>query len=226
VRELRGVTGPIVNPVAYFGTHARNIARMLPDLEVVASDIDATWNRWYSTLFRITHGTQRNYTFSRESVFSPTHGLRPRAVVFFGACGGLTDAALDYAVGEAVPLIMCRACCHENVGNSTELARYPTLLNYGFRLKNRVLDIYKARNRGWYFCGDYGQEAYPRSASARAVSHAAEFHDIARHALDSDVCRSIIDLDRCMRLQDRGYDVLYEQEIFFALSRAYHLETP
>jgi hypothetical protein len=98
------------------------------------------------------------------------------------------------------------------------------LLNYGFRLKNRILDIYKARNRGWYFSSNYGQDAYPRSALARTMSHSMEFHEIARHALDSNICRNIIDLDRCVRLQDSGYDVLYEQDLFFGISKRLYAE--
>jgi hypothetical protein len=170
-------------------------------------------------MYRITRGTQRNYTFSRESIFSPRYGRHPCAVVFFGACGSLTDAAMDYAIAEAAPLLMCRACCHENIGRCTDLAKHRTLLNYVFRLKNRVFAIYKVRDRGWYFSSSYGQDAYPRSAFARAVSDSTEFHRLTSHALDSNICRRIIDLDRCLRLEDSGYDVLYEREVFFGISR-------
>lgn len=222
VSTLRGLcadTGPVINPVADFGTHARAIARALPGREVLATDIDANWNRCSSILYRITYGTQRNYTFSRESIFSPKYGRHPCAVVFFGACGSLTDAAMDYAIAEGAPLLICRACCHENTGSCTDLARYPTFINFVYRLKNLVFNIYKARNRGWYFSSNYGQDAYPRSASARAMSNSTEFHELTKHALDSNVCRRIIDLDRCIRLQDSGYDVLYERELFFGISR-------
>lgn len=224
LRGLHASAGPVINPVADFGKHARTIARALPAREVLATDIDANWNRCWSILYRITRGTQRNYAFSRESIFSPRYGRHPCAVVFFGACGSLTDAAMDYAIAEAAPLLMCRACCHENTGSCTDLAKYPTLLNYLFRLKNRVFDIYKARNRGWYFSSNYGQDAYPRSALARAVSDSKEFHELTRHSLDSNVCRRIIDLDRCMWLQDSGYDVLYERELFFGVNRRFCAE--
>jgi hypothetical protein len=222
VSTLRGLpagTGPVINPVADFGTHAMAIARALPDREVLATDIDANLNRCCSILYRITRRTQRNYTFSRESIFSPGYGRHPCAVVFFGACGSLTDAAMDYAIAEAAPLLMCRACCHESIGRCTDLAKHSTFLNYVFRMKNLVYNIYKARNRGWYFSSNYGQDAYPRSASARAVSDSAEFHELTKHALDSNICRYIIDLDRCMWLQDSGYDVLYEREVFYGVSR-------
>ena len=219
LQGLRAEAGPVINPVADFGKHARALARDLPARKVLATDIDANLNRFYSILYRITHRAQRNYTFARESIFSPTYGRSPSAVVFFGACGSLMDAAMDYAIAETAPLLMCRACCHENIGCCTDLARYPTWLNFFFWIKNRAFEIYKARNRGCYFSSNYGQDAYPRSATASAVSSPKELHEVARNTLESNICRSIIDLDRCLRLRESGYDVLYERGIFYGISR-------
>ena len=42
---------------------------------------------------------------------------------------------------------------------------------------------------------------------------------IARNSVDSDICRSLIDLDRCLFLQEHGYDVMYREELFFAHRR-------
>ena len=42
---------------------------------------------------------------------------------------------------------------------------------------------------------------------------------LAQSSVDSDICRSLIDLDRCMFLQEHGYDVLYREEVFFAHKR-------
>ncbi|MHC4775340.1 MAG: hypothetical protein ACYTBR_08750, partial [Planctomycetota bacterium] len=39
---------------------------------------------------------------------------------------------------------------------------------------------------------------------------------IARNTPDSDICRSLIDLDRCLFLKENGYDVMYREELFFA----------
>lgn len=116
-------------------------------------------------------------------------------------------------------MLICRACCHENTGGCTDLAKYPTLLNYVYRLKYLVFNIYKERDRGYYFSSRYGQDAFPRSVTARAMSNSMEFQELTKHALDSNICRNIIDLDRCMWLQERGYDVLYEREIFIGISR-------
>ena len=43
--------------------------------------------------------------------------------------------------------------------------------------------------------------------------------EMARNSVDSDICRSVIDLDRCLFLQENGYDVLYREELFFAHRR-------
>jgi hypothetical protein len=49
---------------------------------------------------------------------------------------------------------------------------------------------------------------------------------IARNSADSDICRSLIDLDRCLYLQEHGYDVMYREELFFAHKRASAAGTP
>ena len=219
LQSFHGASSTIVNPVDDFGTHARNIARSLPTHEVIATDIAPTWNRLYSILYYLVFGSQRNYSFVRESIFKPEYGRRPCAVVFFGACGSLTDACIDYAIAENSSFLVFRACCHEIIGNNTDLTKYSTLLNYGFRVRNYFLNRLKTQNRGFYFSDEYGQDVYPRSALAREISDSREFHEIAKSALDSDVCRCIIDLDRCLFLHDSGYDVLYKEELFFAISR-------
>jgi hypothetical protein len=43
--------------------------------------------------------------------------------------------------------------------------------------------------------------------------------EVAQNSVDSDICRFIIDLDRCLYLRERGYDVLYREELFFAAHR-------
>ena len=42
----------------------------------------------------------RNYRFVRENVYEPDLERRPAAVVFFGACGSVTDGSIDYAIAE------------------------------------------------------------------------------------------------------------------------------
>jgi len=218
-------TNLIVNPVAVFGGHARAIAHSLPTHQVLGTDIVSTWNRIYSIFCRIQLRRHRNYHFVRENIFCPNYERKPITIIFFGACGSLTDACIDYAIAVNSPFLIFHSCCHENIGGNTDLAKYATLLNYGFRMKSFFLNRYKTRGRGFYFSDNYSQDAYPRSIFARGISDSQEFCSIAKHALDSDVCRSIIDLDRCMFLHDHNYDVVYKEEVFFAIERNFRFQT-
>ena len=57
-------------------------------------------------------------------------------------------------------------------------------------------------------CGDV-----PR---AIVCADSAELLEVARHSVDSDVCRAIIDLDRFLHLAENGYRVRYKGELFVA----------
>jgi hypothetical protein len=208
----------IVNPAAVFGRHARSIARGLPDREVVGTDIEPLWNRIYRVVSAWKYPALRNYSFKRENIFEPDMDVRPVAVTFFGACGEVTDACMSYAVHLRSPFLVCRSCCHENIAGNTRVVRRPGALNAIFRLKNRSADFWRDRDMypGYYRHERFGPHAYPRSSAARAIIDTETIVDVARNSVDSDVCRSIIDLDRCLYLQERGYDVLYREELFFA----------
>jgi hypothetical protein len=38
--------------------------------------------------------------------------------------------------------------------------------------------------------------------------------------VDSDICRAIIDLDRCLHLEEQGFRVEYQGELFVAAREA------
>jgi hypothetical protein len=40
--------------------------------------------------------------------------------------------------------------------------------------------------------------------------------EVARNTISSDICRSIIDLDRYLHLAEAGYDVWYRAQMFIA----------
>jgi hypothetical protein len=163
--------------------------------------------------------TPANYKFQQDDVFQPTLHSRPAAVVFFGACGSLSDAAMDYALEAEAGHVICRTCCHDNIGANTEITKQFNLLNLLFRLKNRVY-AYKCKQKtGEYFSPKYAESQYPRSETGRGLSHSAEFVKLARRTVDSDICRSIIDLDRFIQMAEAGYDVWYRAEMFVARRR-------
>jgi len=210
----------IHNPATVFGRHARFLARALPDHEVVGTDVDVRWERIYRWLFFWRFPGLENYRFERESVFEPVSGRRPVAVTFFGACGSITDGGIDAGIAARAPFLAFRSCCHDNIAGNTEIVRHRGRpINDFFALKNRAFAREKVKHRGFYFDGRYGSDAYPRSRAARELADETTFLALARSSPDSDICRSIIDLDRCLYLREHGYDVLYREELFFAHRR-------
>lgn len=211
----------IHNPATVFGRHARFLAKALPNHEVVGTDIDARWERVYRALFFWRFLGLDNYRFERENVFDPVPGRRPVAVTFFGACGSITDGGIDAGIASGAPFLAFRSCCHDNIAGNTEIVRHRGRpINDFFALKNFTFAREKQKGRGFYFDERYGSGAYPRSRAARELADAATFLTLARSSPDSDICRSIIDLDRCLYLREHGYDVLYREELFFAHRRA------
>jgi len=206
----------IVNPICVFGRHARDIASRLKHFKVLATDIDTRFDRLYKHLPGTTN--PGNYEFVRDNIFEPTVQVKPTAVVFFGACGSLSDAAIDYAINLETQYLFCRTCCHENIGGNTLIAKRFNLTNLAFRLKNIEYARKREKNTGDYFSRKYPMEHYPTSKAAKDISNSDDFLQAARNSVDSDVCRTIIDLDRYLRLAESGYDVWYKGEVFIAQS--------
>jgi hypothetical protein len=204
----------VVNPACVFGRHARYLASRLKSFRVVATDINPVFERsWRWLAGGRAHG---NYEFRKEDVFNPGLEEQPTAVVFFGACGSVSDAAMDYAVHSGARYLMCRTCCHDNIGGNTRLERRLTPMNWGFRLKNLLYAWIRERATGEYFSAKYPQAAYPRSEAARSLCRPDELLRVSRSSVDSDASRAIIDLDRYLYLVEHGYRVWYRGELFVA----------
>lgn len=206
----------IVNPACVFGRHARNLASRLPHVHTIGTDIFPFWNRIYALAFRSR--TPENFTFTQDDIFKPKLKVKPKAVVFFGACGSVSDGAIDYAIRSGSPYIMCRTCCHDNIGGNTEITHRNTFVNWFFRFKNREFERIRRKKKyaGLYFSDKYPREHYPQSQAAKAVTCSDEFMEVARNSAESDICRTIIDLDRCLYLMESGYNVSYRGELFVA----------
>jgi len=212
----------VINPATVFGRHARAVAAELPSYRVIGTDIDHRGNRLYRVISPLFYRGLSNYEFVRESVYEPDLERRPAAVIFFGACGSVTDGSMDYALATRSPFLICRSCCHDNIGGNTDVVKRPGGLNRFFRFKNYGFARGKAK-RLWpyfeYFSDRYDIAAYPRSKIAREIMDSETILAIARNSVDSDVCRTLIDLDRCQFLEESGYDVMYRDELFFAHRR-------
>ena len=211
--------GAVVNAACVFGRHACYLASRLRHLPIVGTDIQPVWH-WSYQLVRGFH-SPGNYSFVRDNVFAPKLDVHPMAVVFFGACGSVTDGAMDYAINSGARYIVCRTCCHDNIGGNISIVRRPTYVNLFFRLKNRSFGrmIRSGKSPDYYFSDKYSRNAYPRSDAARTITTSDELLEVARHSADSDICRAIIDLDRYLYLAQNGYAALYQGELFVAERR-------
>ncbi len=218
VRLLADCDGPppIVNPACVFGAHACDLARRLPHRQVIGTDIDPRWHALYR-IRKLGH-LPRNFSFRQDNIFSPQLDVTPIAVVFFGACGSVTDGALDYAIAAGARFVMCRTCCHDNIGGNLAVTSRPSLVSHFFRAKNRVYNRLKKAPKysGYYFSQKYADNAYPRSVAGRRSSTPDEFLAVARDSAESDICRAIIDLDRCLYLVEHGFLVEYQGELLVA----------
>ncbi|UCC28761.1 MAG: hypothetical protein JSU86_11225 [Phycisphaerales bacterium] len=206
----------IVNPACVFGRHTRDLASRLKAFRVIGTDIDPNWNRLYE---RVRGGRNpENFQFIRDNIFDPQLDVRPTAVVFFGACGSVSDGIIDYAIDSHSAYLMCRTCCHDNIGGNTEITKRFTYLNLFFRFKNWGISRMRGKEKyaGFYFSDRYSRAHYPRSEAARGVSNSDEFLEVSRNSVESDICRAIIDLDRYLRLVEKGYNVWYRGELFVA----------
>lgn len=206
----------IVNPACVIGRHTRDLASRLKHYRVIATDIDPAPN-WLYGHIRRRHPA--NFEFRQDNIFSPQLNVTPTAVVFFGACGSVSDGAIDYAIHSKSPYLICRTCCHDNIGGNTRIVKRPTALNRAFRLKNFIFSKARILKKEFYFSDKYSQEQYPRSQAARKLSDSTEFLDISRNSVDSDICRAIIDLDRYLRLIENGYNAWYKGELLIGCKR-------
>lgn len=214
LKDTEAEARTLVNPVCVFGRHARDLAESLPDYQVWGTDIFSGCNRFYQYVCR--RRTPTNYHFMKDSIFTPKLAAEPTAVVFFGACGSLSDAALDYAIHGRARYVMCRTCCHDNIAGNTHIVKRPNVLNRAFRFKNLHYRWAQRLLSGHYFSPGYGPDHYPTSDYARRHSTSEEFLTLSRNSVDSDLCRTLIDLDRFLHLAEAGYRVYYRGELLAA----------
>ena len=202
----------IVNPACFLGRRARYLASQLNSFKITATDINPRFNSFWKHFCR----TPANYEFRQDSIFSPKLKVKPTAIVFFGACGSVTDAVMDYFIKSDSPYLFCRTCCHHIIGGNIKLAKGFSIVNWVWGLPRPILARRLKENKGHYFSPDYSMDRYPRSQTAKGVTNSDEFLKIIRYAACSGICRTIIDLDRYLYLAEHGYNVSYRAEMFVA----------
>ncbi|MCF7958963.1 MAG: class I SAM-dependent methyltransferase [Phycisphaerae bacterium] len=204
----------IVNPVCVSGRHAKDMALRLKNYKVIGTDIDSRLHWLCKHVLRSR--SPDNFEFIQDNIFNSKIRVMPAAVVFFGACGSLSDAAMDLAIRTNCPHLICRTCCPDNMGGNTQIARKFSPINHSFRIKNFLYSRIRVKKPGYYFSPDYSIHQYPRSQAAKGLTDPDEFLKIIRQTVESDICRTIIDLDRYLYLAEQGYTVWYKTEMFVA----------
>lgn len=113
--------------------------------------------------------------------FASQLSLRPTAVVFFGACGSLSDGAMDYAIDSGAEYLMCRTCCHDNIGGNVTVTTRRTYVNWFFRFKNLIHARLQRTPKyaAFYHSPRYPRSCYLRSAAGRELTDMDEFLAVA-----------------------------------------------
>ncbi len=79
---------------------------------MIGTDIDSGLDWFCEHVLRSK--TPDNYEFKQDNIYNPKVNVMLTAVVFFGACGSLSDAIMDFAIRLNSLYLICRTCCHEN----------------------------------------------------------------------------------------------------------------
>ena len=156
----------IVNPACVIGRHTRDLASRLPHFRVIGTDIDVRMNWFYEHILRKRNPD--NFEFRKDNIFDPMVHVIPTAVVFFGACGSVSDGAIDYAIETKSPYLIFRTCCHHMIAGNKKIAHRPSHINRFFRTFYWILlkTLQKEKYTGFYFSDKYSKEHYPRSETA------------------------------------------------------------
>lgn len=203
----------VVNPACFLGRRARWLASRLKSFKIIATDINPRYNSFWKHFCK----TPANFEFQKDSIFNPMLKAKPAAVVFFGACGSVTDAAMDYYIKSGSPYLFCRTCCQDIIGGNMESAKNFSLASFLWGVRMPILRRMYEKKPGHYFSPDYSMDRYPRSQMARSLTNSKEFLDICRYATGSGICRTLIDVDRYLYLVEHGYNVWYRGEMFIAI---------
>jgi hypothetical protein len=148
----------IVNPACVAGRHTRDLASRLPRFKVIGTDIDPRLNWMYEYILRKSNPD--NFQFKKDNIFEPQLDVTPTAVVFFGACGSVSDGTIDYAIEAKSTYLMFRTCCHHMIGENTEITHRSRFINWGFRIHDWILlkILQKEKYAGFYFSDKYSKE--------------------------------------------------------------------
>ncbi len=143
-------------------------------------------------------------------------------VAFHNACGPLSDKIMQYAINQKAPIIAGRFCCHYTISSEIPNSKNKAF-SYYVKLRSFLQEIIRektAKNYG-YSAQDKDRDLLSEFSKHELGMNEQELEKIALASIDSRIATKIIDLNRVMKLIERGYDVEYtsEKNMFVALRR-------
>jgi len=152
-----------------------------------------------------------NFSVADVYKFNDDHEFE--VITFHRACGTMSDKVMQYGMNKRVPIIAGRFCCYQNIPDE-----FPKSKNMAQNLSLKIVSkLYRvARN--------VISENYMRSGIDSETDLLSEFarddlgideeelKKIASTAVDAKLGSKVVDLNRVMKLIERGYNVDYDEE--------------
>lgn len=212
--ECAGVQrGEVVDWCCGSGGKTIRLARWFPQARFYGFDIHASRIAKAQRRAQQVGRECRNVSFERKDIYNWEGGGALAALLFNKACGPLADQILYRGTRQGVPLIVGRFCCYHTISSETAVSR--SRVTNGF-LEVMAFGYERMRKK-------HGESfiAPPRTANRDLLSDFArfdlgvterEFERIAGLSVDASVGYKIVDLNRMMKLFERGYAVWFDEE--------------
>ncbi len=149
-----------------------------------------------------------NIHFSNADVYTLDNSHSFDAVVFNRACGPLADKIIEYATDKDVPLIAGRFCCHYTLSDK-QVHSKNVMLDIYMSLVHRLDNFVRKRVRNYVRSENQNSALLSEFAKQGLKLTDEELERIALTCGNSNIGLLIIDLNRIMKLIEKGYEVNY-----------------
>jgi len=198
-----------------FGGNTLKLAEEFPESEVYGFDIIPE----FIELAKRRASKKPKVHFKRKDVYRFKSDTNFDLVTFHKACGSLSDKVIQYATSNGIPLVGGRFCCYHNI---------PIQRPYSKRLlTNLYLKLDKISSQ-WVKSSEPDfvkpSESIDRDLLSRFLKEdlgitEEEYEKIAAFSVDSKIGTKIIDLNRVMKLIERDYNVVFDEDRHILVAR-------
>lgn len=183
------------------GRKTVKIAELFPDAEIYGFDVEP------EEIMKAKERTTPRVHFLERDVYRFRWGTYALDVVtFHNACGTLADKVIQYGTDHDVLVIAGKGCCHETIAQNPQHSQ-SRLYNWYLRGMNKTYDArYNAPRKG------VDCDLLSVFARNSLGLDEQELERIVAIAIDVRLASIIIDLNRVMKLIERGYEVNYDDK--------------